>query len=477
MELVRESTYRYVIPPHEEMRVPAVVYTTEDLLPLLTKDEALRQLANVARLPGVVRCAVGMPDMHQGYAFPIGTVAAFDIEEGVVSPGGVGFDINCGVRVIRTSLTAPEVKRVLEEIGNILFATVPAGLGSRGLEKFSHKEARRAMKKGLGWALEKGMAVEEDLEATEEEGCLRDADPQLVSDEALDRGREEFGTLGSGNHFLEIDVVEKVFDPQKAKALGLFEGQVVIWIHTGSRGLGHQIAMDYMEKMRPRMESYGIPLFERDFVSLPVKAPQSQAYLGAMAAAANFAWVNRQLITHRVREAFSRVFRRPWDELGLFLLYDVAHNIAKYEVYEVDGAERMFLVHRKGATRAFPAGHPALRGIFREVGQPILLPGDMKRGSYVLLGTDRALKESFGSVAHGAGRQMSRHAAKKAFGFKEMQEDLAREEIRLYAVDRRRAQEEAPGAYKDVDAVVKPLVGEGLAVPVVRTRPLLVIKG
>jgi tRNA-splicing ligase RtcB len=477
MNLEKITEYKYIVPKSGNMRVPAVIYTSDELLPYIEKDLALKQLINVAMLPGIVNFSIGMPDMHQGYAFPIGGVAAFDVDEGVVSPGGVGFDINCGVRVIKTNLRYEDIKPYLEQIGSLLFKNVPSGVGSTGREKFSSEEARRAMRLGIDWATEKGFAFKEDKEAIEDYGRLEAAEPAFVSKKAIDRGREEFGTLGAGNHFLEIDVVEKVFDKFIASKFGLFEGQIVIWIHTGSRGLGHQIATDYIELMRPKMEKFGIPLFDKDFVSLPIRSEEAQKYLGAMAAAANFAWVNRQIITYLVRLAFSEIFGIKPDELGMYLLYDVAHNIAKFENYNIHGKEKLFLVHRKGATRSFPKGHQSLKGVFKEIGQPVLLPGDMRRGSYILVGNEKSLVESFGSVAHGAGRLLSRSSAVKEVSFNDIKSEMERSNILLFAADKIVAREEAPRAYKNVDAVVEPIIKEGLASPVVRTKPLLVVKG
>lgn len=477
MNLEKITAFKYILPRTGNMRVPVVIYTSEKLLPYIGKDQSVQQLTNVATLPGIVNYAIGMPDMHQGYAFPIGGVAAFDTDEGVVSPGGVGFDINCGVRVIKTNITYDEVKPRLLELGRVLFKNVPSGVGSTGLERFSAEEARRAMRLGIEWAIEKGYASSKDREAIEDYGCLQGADPNCVSKKAIDRGREEFGTLGAGNHFLEIDIVESVLNKSVASKFRLFEGQILIWIHTGSRGLGHQIGTDYIDIMRPKMEGFRIPLFDRDFVSLPIQAEESQRYLGAMAAAANFAWVNRQVITYYIRLSFSEVFKKDPGALGMEILYDVAHNIAKFERYEVHGKEKLLLVHRKGATRAFPGGHPALRGIFKEVGQPVLLPGDMRRGSYILIGSEKSLKETFGSVAHGAGRLLSRSSAVKQITFEDIKKEMDESDILLFAADKKVAREEASLAYKDVESVVEPIVGEELAYPVVRTKPLLVVKG
>ncbi len=477
MNLQKISDFKYVVPKTGEMRVPAIVYSSPNLLPFLNKDIALSQLINVATLQGIVSYAIGMPDLHQGYAFPIGGVAAFDAQDGVVSPGGVGFDINCGVRVIKTNLRYDDIKNSLEELGKLLFKNVPSGVGSLGIERFSGKETIQVMKLGIGWAIEKGFAERLDKDSIEDYGRLENAEPDFVSKKAIDRGREELGTLGAGNHFLEIDVVEKVFDASLASSFGLFPGQILVWMHTGSRGLGHQVATDYLNIMRPKMEQYKIPLPEKDFVSLPIRAAESQTYLGAMAAAANFAWVNRQLITYFVRKSFAQVFKTPFEKLGMEILYDVSHNIAKFETYNVHGHEVLLLVHRKGATRAFPKGHSALKGRFKEIGQPVLLPGDMRRGSYILVGSDKSLKQTFGSVAHGAGRMISRSSAVKQISFEHIKSEMDSNKILLFAADKLVAREEAPEAYKNVDDVIEPIIGEELASLVVKTKPLLVVKG
>jgi len=476
MQINKITEYKYIVPKTGEMKVPALIYSSPKLLQYLNKDIALSQLINVAKLPGIVQYALGMPDMHQGYAFPIGGVAAFDLDDGVVSPGGVGFDINCGVRVIKTNLRYDDVKDNLEELGRTLFKNIPSGVGSLGIEKFSESEALRAMKLGIDWAHEKGFAESYDRDSVEDYGRLEMAEPGFVSKKALERGRGELGTLGAGNHFVEIDIVSRVFDESVAKKFGLFEGEIVIWIHTGSRGLGHQIATDYLEIMRPKMDKYGIPLFEHDFVSLPIRAEESKRYLGAMTASANFAWVNRQIITYYIRKSFEQVFKMPFEKMNMEILYDVAHNIAKMERYTVEGHEATLLVHRKGATRAFPKGHQSLKGIYREIGQPVL-PGDMMRGSYILVGSEKSILETFGSVAHGAGRLLSRNSAVRQISFEQVKSEMDDKKILLLAADKIVAREEAPIAYKNVEDVIEPIIKEGLAFPVVRTKPILVVKG
>ncbi len=469
--------YKYIIQPTGKMSVPSVVFTTERLLPLLFKDKSLEQLKNVASLPGVEKYALGMPDIHEGYGFPIGGVAAFDVHEGVVSPGGVGFDINCGVRVILTNIEKSEIEPRLRKIGEILFNTIPSGLGSTGIEKFSRKEIKSILRRGAYWALESGFGYDRDVEVIEENGMMKDADPSLVSSEAIKRGSTELGTLGAGNHFLEIDYIDKIFNSEIAKAFGLFKDQVVIWIHTGSRGLGHQIAKEFIKLLRNKMHHYGIPLLDNELVSVPILSDEGGQYLRAMAAAANFAWVNRQLITHYVRLAFSKVFGVSSVKLGMNVLYDVAHNIAKFEKYNINGQEKLLLVHRKGATRAFPKGHPDVPLQYRDAGQPVLLPGDMRTGSYILVGDVKSLDLTFGSVAHGAGRILSRHKALKKIKFEKVRYEMNQSNIILMANNRRVVREEAPEAYKDVNEVIIPIEENGLAKKVAYSRPLLVIKG
>jgi len=476
MEFKRISNYKFLIEKFGSMRVDALLISSSALIESVKKDKALEQLIWVATLPGIVRYSIGMPDIHQGYAFPIGGVGAFLYDEGVVSPGGVGFDINCGVRVIKTNLKYEDIKDSLEELGKTLFKTIPAGLGSTSDYTFSIDESKRAMKLGLNWAVEKGFAKKEDLENVEDYGRL-EGDPDCVSTHAIERGREEFGTLGAGNHFLEVDRIVEVYDKGLAKAWGLFEGQIVVWIHTGSRGLGHQIATDYLDLMRPKMDKFGFKLVDRDAIYFPIGEDLSQRYILAMRSAANFAWVNRQVLTYFTREAFSKVFRTPYEDLGMEVLYDVAHNIAKIEEYEINGKMETLLVHRKGATRSFPKGHPKLKGKFKDTGQPVLLPGDMKRGSYILVGSEKAVKETFGSVAHGAGRLLSRNQAVKQITFEDVKNELDKEDILLYANDKVVAREEAPEAYKNIDLVVEPIVHEGLASLVARSKPLIVVKG
>ncbi len=468
---------KYQIEPRGAMKVPVVIYTTKKLMDFLFKDNAVNQLKNVATLPGVVKYVLGMPDLHEGYGFPIGGVAAFDVEEGVVSPGGVGFDINCGVRVIKTNFEYKEFSKFTEEVGKIIFNSVPSGLGSEGILKFTRREIKNVLEEGLRWTLKKGFAFDSDILNTENEGVLINADSSLVSDKAIKRGKSELGTLGAGNHFLEIDTVDEIFDSRIAQAFGLFKGQIIIWIHTGSRGLGHQIATDYISLMSKKMKKYGIPFLDKDLVSLPLIDPLSENYLRAMSAAANFAWVNRQIITYHTRNAFAKFFKRTPEDLGMFLLYDVAHNIAKFEKYKINGKEKLLLVHRKGATRAFPPEHPELNKVYKQTGQPVLLPGDMKTGSFIFVGDQNSIKETFGSVSHGAGRLLSRHRALKQITFEMVLGEMNNAGIKLITANKRIAREEAPEAYKDINEVIKPIEENGLARKVAHSKPILVIKG
>jgi len=461
------------------MRVPGRIYTSEKLMEALRGDESPQQVANVAHLPGIVRYSLAMPDIHYGYGFPIGGVAATDpLKDGVISPGGVGFDINCGIRLAATNLSYDEVKERLEELVNLLYHSIPSGVGSSGaIRKLSAKELRELMVKGAQWALEQGFGLPEDLEHTEENGRMDGADPDAVSKRAIERGLDQAGTLGSGNHFLEIGVVEEVYNPALADALGLRKGQVVVWIHTGSRGFGHQVCDDYLQVMQKAVQKYGIDLPDRQLACAPVNSKEGQDYLGAMRCAANYAFANRQIIMDLVRKAWQKAWGISPSELGLRLVYDVAHNIAKIEKHMVDGQERMLCVHRKGATRAFPPGHPEVPEAYREVGQPVLVPGDMGTESYVLVGTQKAMEETFGSTCHGAGRVMSRAKAKKQAKRRDLRAELEGKGIVVRARGWASLAEEMPDAYKDVGAVVDVVHRAGLSRKVARTRPIGVVKG
>ncbi|MFC1902049.1 RtcB family protein, partial [Chloroflexota bacterium] len=448
------------------------------MLPHILGEQALEQVANVAFLPGIVGSSLAMPDIHWGYGFAIGGVAAMRVSDGVVSPGGVGFDINCGVRIIRTNLRREEVAPRIKELIDALYYSVPSGLGSQGKIKLNSKEMDRVLVEGSRWAVEHGYGRPADLETTEEGGEMPGADPSRVSGGARERGNPQLGTLGSGNHFLEVAVVDEIYEPEVAGVMGIDGvGQVMLYVHCGSRGLGHQVAGDYIKEMVRAMPKYGIGVPDRQLAAAPVKSPEGQAYLTAMRCAANYAWANRQCITHWVREAFCRVLGVSEAAAGLELVYDVTHNIAKIEEHEVDEKKVKLCVHRKGATRAFPAGHPDLPPQYSSIGQPILIPGDMGRMSYVLVGTERAMRETFGSTCHGAGRRLSRAAAKKQRSGRDVLASLAARGIAVRAGSLAGLAEEAPEAYKDVNDVVNIAHGAGISRKVARTRPIAVVKG
>lgn len=468
--------YRYVIPRSykDGMRVDGLIFSSPQLIDYVCHDLSLEQAANVATLPGILKNSLVMPDVHQGYGFPIGGVAAMDIEEGVVSPGGVGFDINCGVRLLMSSLPVQEVRPRLGELVDALFAAIPAGTGSEGPLKLRQSELDNVLRDGCRWALEHKYATESDIEHTEEGGVMSQANPAAVSLRAKKRGDSQLGTLGSGNHFLEIQFVEQIFDHSTAASFGLFEGQVCLMIHCGSRGLGHQVCTDYVSAMSPVMARYHITLPDRELACCPIRSPEGEQYLSAMAGAANFAFANRQIITHWTRQVMRKLFGMQGE---LQLLYDVAHNMAKFEKHRISGEERLVLVHRKGATRAFPAGRSELGRAFQESGQPVLIPGDMGRASYVLVGTEQALEESFGSVCHGAGRLMSRTRARKGRQANDIIEELLSAGIIAKASTRSGLTEEVPEAYKPIDEVVATVQNAGLGRRVARLRPVGVIKG
>ena len=478
--LEKIDDYRWRVPTSYKtgMRVPGLIYADEDMLRHILGEQALEQVANVAFLPGIVSHSLAMPDIHWGYGFPIGGVAAMRTDDGVVSPGGVGFDINCGVRFLRTNLTQEEVRSRIKELLEALYTAVPSGVGSRGKIKLRGGEISDVLVKGSRWAVERGYGRPEDLDTTEERGEMTGADPARVSGRAKERGIPQLGTLGSGNHFLEVAVVDQVYEPEIAKAMGIDQpGQVFLLIHCGSRGLGHQTADDYIKEMVRAMQKYEIEVPDRQLACSPIKSPEGQAYLAAMRGAANYAWANRQCITHWVRESFCRVLGTGEKTAGLELIYDVTHNIAKIEEYEVDGRKQKFCVHRKGATRAFPAGHPDVPQKYSKIGQPVLIPGDMGRVSYVLVGTEQAMKETFGSTCHGAGRMQSRAAAKKHRSGRDVLDILEARGITVRAGSLAGLAEEASEAYKDVTSVVGVTHGAGISKIVARTRPIGVIKG
>ena len=468
--------YRYRIARDERrgMRTDVVVYASPELMNQIRRDLSLEQAMNVATLPGIVGPSLAMPDIHQGYGFPIGGVAAMDAEVGVVSPGGVGFDINCGVRLVRSTLDENEVRPKLRELINQIFRDVPCGAGTTGRVSINQKQLDRVLVQGARWMVENGYGEPRDAEFSEAGGALEGAHPAAVSPRAKERGHPQLGTLGSGNHFLEVQYVEHIDHPEAAQLLGLRERQVVVLIHSGSRGLGHQVCTDYVALMNQNMGRHGIHLPDRQLACGPIRSEEGRAYLGAMRAAANFAWANRQGILHFLRGAFQRIFG---EKAHLDLIYDVCHNIAKQERYEIEGRCRDVLVHRKGATRAFPAGHREIPAAYRPVGQPVFIPGSMGTASWVLVGAPGAMKETFGSVCHGAGRLLSRTAAKRGRDAREETRKLEEAGILVRSETRDGILEELPDAYKNVDEVIEVVHRAGLAQKVARLRPMAVIKG
>jgi tRNA-splicing ligase RtcB (3'-phosphate/5'-hydroxy nucleic acid ligase) len=475
-QLRKLDRYRWLVPRSTRpgMHTDALIYADEQLLENILGDSSIEQAMNVACLPGIVGRSLAMPDIHQGYGFPIGGVAATDFHHGVISPGGVGFDINCGVRLLGSTLERDEVVPKLRELVNQLFRDVPSGTGSEGTVPCSFAELDEVLESGAAWVVERGFGEPADLEFCEESGAMRGADAGKISNRAKQRGRTQLGTLGSGNHFLEVQYVEKILEAEIAEAFGLHVNQVVVLIHCGSRGLGHQVCTDFLKVMNEAMPRYSISLPDRQLACVPLRSPEAKEYLAAMAAAANFAWANRQAITHFTRGAFRRIFG---DGAHLRVVYDVAHNMAKRERHRVDGEEREVVVHRKGATRSFPAGSPELPAAYKDAGQPVLIPGSMGTASWVLVGTDRAMEETFGTVCHGAGRAMSRTAAKRGRDVRTETKKLEDLGIILRSETRDGILEEIPEAYKDVDAVVDVVHNAGLARKVARLRPMGVIKG
>ena len=474
------DAFRYEIPRSYKpaMRTNGVIFIDEPMVAQLRQDQAPEQVANVATMPGIVGNAMAMPDIHWGYGFPIGGVAAFDYDAGVISPGGIGYDVNCGVRLIRTNLTEAEVRPRLRALTDACFENVPSGVGEGGNTKLSRQDLAKLGTEGIAWAVDKGYAWPDDPEHIEARGHLEDADFSKVSERATVRGKDQLGSLGAGNHFVEIQKVDRVFDERAAKAMGIGDvGTVCVMIHTGSRGFGHQIATDYIEVCERVVKRENIELPDLQLACAPIGSKEGQDYWKAMCCAANFAWNNRQLITFGVRNAFSKVLSRSAEDLGMDIVYDVCHNIGKVETHEVDGKRRKVVVHRKGATRAFPAGHPETPAKYKAVGQPVLIPGDMGTCSFVLVGLDGAMERSFGSSCHGAGRQMSRKAATRKYDANEVVRSLDKRGIYLRAASRAGIVEEAPGAYKNVEDVVRVAEGAGLTRIVARLVPLGVVKG
>jgi tRNA-splicing ligase RtcB len=479
-DIRRIDDYRWEIPQDYKngMRVAGLVYADSAMLNMIREEQSLEQVANVAFLPGIVGRSLAMPDIHWGYGFPIGGVAAMRVDDGVVSPGGVGYDINCGVRLLRTNLHEDEVRPKIRELVDHLFNNVPSGLGSEGKIRISQKEMDEVLTAGAGWAVKKGYGNRQDLDVTEEQGCMGMANPDKVSARAKKRGAPQLGTLGSGNHFLEVQVVREIYDKHAAAAMGITrEGQVLMLIHTGSRGLGHQVCDDYLRVMGEAVRKYGIPLPDRQLACAPVESDEGRDYLAAMACAANFAWANRLCIAHWVRESFTKVLGKRLDEIGLEQVYDVAHNIAKIEEHLVDGKVLRLCVHRKGATRAFPAGHKGVPDQYLQVGQPVLIPGDMGRCSFIAVGTERAMQETFGSTCHGAGRLQSRGAARRGMRGTDVANDLAAKGIYIRTDNVESLAEEASYAYKDVADVVEIAQGAGISRKIAMAVPLGVIKG
>jgi tRNA-splicing ligase RtcB len=479
-QLVKIDDYRWKIPADYKagMRVPGLIYASERMLDSMREEQTPEQVANVAFLPGILGYSLAMPDIHWGYGFPIGGVAATKVKDGVVSPGGVGYDINCGVRLLRTSLGEAEVRPKINELVNDLFLNVPSGLGSEGKIKVNQKEMDRLMVEGARWAVMRGLGSEEDLDVTEEGGCLGGANPGKISDRARKRGTPQAGTLGSGNHFLEVQVVKEIFDSHIADALGITEiGQVLVLIHTGSRGFGHQVCTDHLRVMEQAVSKYGINLPDRQLACAPIESPEGQDYLAAMACAANYAWANRQCIAHWIRDSFSRVLGKSPEKLGMRQVYDVAHNIAKIEEHTIDGHKVKVCVHRKGATRSFPAGHKDIPERYREVGQPVLVPGDMGRRSFIAVGTQKAMLESFGSTCHGAGRILSRGAAKRSIKGADVIRQLEGRGIIVKTRSVSDLAEEASQAYKDVTEVIDVVHQAGISRKVAMAVPMGVIKG
>ena len=478
--LERIDDYRWRLPQSYKagMQVPGIIYASKAMLADVKKENVIEQIANVANLPGIQRASMAMPDVHWGYGFPIGGVAAMDIDEGVISPGGVGFDINCGVRLLRTNLDLPTIEKKLERLVNALYEDIPSGLGIGGTIRLSKPDMKAVLAKGAEWCVEQGYGHEDDLVFCEESGKIRSTNPENVSTQAQERGKNQLGTLGSGNHFVEIGIVDEIYNPETAGVMGITKkGQVLLWIHTGSRGLGHQVADDYIKVMLRAMSQYEIRVPDRQLACTPVKSKEGKEYLGAMGSAANYAWANRQVITHLARGAFARAMGMSESEIGLDLIYDVCHNIAKMEKHVVGNKAKTLCVHRKGATRAFPAGHEDIPAAYKNIGQPVLIPGDMGRYSYIMTGTKNAMDETFGSACHGAGRVKSRKEAKRVVSGKDFVRELARRGIIVRAGSMAGIAEESSAAYKNITDVIEVIEGAGLASPVARTRPVGVIKG
>ena len=479
IEIEKINDNLWEIPKHGGMLVPGRIYTSLNMLETtLQNDEAVKQVVNVAHLPGIQKYSLAMPDIHWGYGFPIGGVAATDYDEGVISPGGVGYDINCGVRLARTSLEIGEVKNKIQKLVEHLFINIPTGVGAGGaIKKLSSAEIKKILRTGSEWAVEHGFGNSADLEVTEENGKLSDVDTDVISERAIERGTDQAGTLGSGNHFLEVDVVEEIYDAKTADLFGLFKNQIVVFIHTGSRGLGYQICDDYLKILVQAENKYEFNLPDKQLACAPIKSEEGQNYLRAMRGAANFAWNNRQIIMHLAEKSFKETFGLSGNELGFNLIYDVCHNVAKIEDHLIDGEIKKVCVHRKGATRAFPPGSKFIPDKYKNAGQPVLIPGDMGRYSFISVGTNKAMEETFGSSCHGAGRVQSRHQALKAAKGKDLINELHKSGIVIQAKGYKTIAEEMPHAYKDVSEVVNIMHNAGISTKVAKVRPIGVIKG
>ncbi|MEW6719595.1 MAG: RtcB family protein [Thermodesulfobacteriota bacterium] len=477
VSLKQLSDTEWEIPRSGGMLVPGLVFASREMMEDIVRDQALRQVINVAHLPGILSRSIGMPDIHWGYGFPIGGVAAMDVDEGVISPGGVGYDINCGVRLMRSNLTVADLRPRLPELVAALHREVPSGVGSTGFVRLSAKDMEKVLSEGTRWALSRGFASAEDVERTESGGRYPGADPDAVSDFAKKRGTDQLGTLGAGNHFLEVDEVEEVFFPEAAEAFGLFRGQAVFFIHSGSRGLGYQVCDDYLDVMGAYMRKERLSVPDRQLACAHIASGEGKRYLSALAAAANYAFNNRQLLGHQTRETVLKTLSISPRDAGIRVVYDVGHNNAKFERYEVDGKLRNVLVHRKGATRAFPPEHPEIPPEYREVGQPVFIPGDMGRSSFVLAGAPGAMQRSFGSTCHGAGRRLSRKAAVQSLRGRSVFDEMAKRNVLVACTSRRVLAEEIPEAYKEVGSVVDVVDRAGIARKVARLKPVAVVKG
>jgi tRNA-splicing ligase RtcB len=478
-DLRRINDYEWEIPQsyRQDMRAPVRIFATRRLLEKVLEDKSLEQAVNAATLPGLVGQVMVMPDMHQGYGFPIGGVAATRYPDGVISPGAIGYDINCGVRLLASQIEFEAVEGLLGDLATALDHYCPSGVGEKGAFRMTEAELDQVCREGSRWALKQGYATEADVRRTEEGGRLEGADPGKVSQRAKERGRPQLGTLGAGNHFIEIDIVDQIFDPQAAQVMGLQEGHLVVQIHCGSRGFGHQICSDYVQEFQGAVKRYGIHLPDRELVCAPLDSPEGQSYLGAMRSAANYAFANRQVLAHNARKAFEAVLAGKVKSWQLHQVYDVAHNMGKLETHEINGEPVSVCVHRKGATRAFGPGAPGLPEEYAQTGQPVLVPGSMGTASWVLVGTQASMQRTFGSSCHGAGRTMSREKAKKQVRGEALRQELEADGIRVRAGSLAGLAEEAPQAYKDVDAVVETVVGAEIASKVARLRPVAVVKG